>query len=101
MQVKQHHIFGGKAAWLLHIPIPDPVAKTYKSTKILPCDAEQFATEMIAEIKTAKGRQDTLSYLFDVFDKLIDFGNRLETTFPYPPEMFTITEDMIISFEMT
>ena len=87
---------GGKA-WLLHVPVPEPVAIRHKDTFALPVDESHHAQDFISAAKQAALRSDTLSYLFDTFRRLIDFGNRLLPTFPYAPEMFTITDQHIIS----
>lgn len=87
---------GGKA-WLLHVPVPEPVAIRHKDTFALPVDESHHAQDFISAAKQAALRSDTLSYLFDTFRRLVNFGNRLLPTFPYAPEMFTITDQNIMS----
>jgi hypothetical protein len=97
MHVRRHETPSGELVWLLHIPVPEPVPITHKHTFSLPSDELQHAKQQIESMKLAATRQDTLSYLFETFGRLIDFGNRLRPTFPYPPQVFTIADKDIIS----
>ncbi len=99
MHVRRHEAPSGETAWMLHVPVPEPVPITHKATFSLPADLMQHAQNLSETIEQAASRQDTLAYLFEMFRLLVDFGNRLRPTFPYPPEMVTFTEDDIVSIQ--
>lgn len=97
MHFKSHDMPIGGTAWLLHVPVPEPVAIRHKDDFTLPVDVEHQANEFIDATRQAASRADTMAYLFKTFQALVDFGNRLLPTFPYPPEMVTITDEDIVS----
>jgi hypothetical protein len=100
MHFRKHVTPLGATAWLLFMPIPDAVAADFKAGFVLPANDEEFGQNVIDELRTAKTREDTLTYLFGIFSQLIDFGNRLRATFPYAPEMVTITDEHILGVKI-
>ena len=100
MHVKLNQIDSGDPIWLLHVPVPEPIAITHKDSFALPADIAAQFNDHVEATKKAAALPDTLESLFETFRYLIDLGNRLQLTFPYEPEMVTLTEDDIISVQI-
>lgn len=100
MHVKSSQVDTGDSFWLLHVPVPEPIAITHKDNFALPSDITAQFKDHVEATKKAAVLPDTLESLFETFRLLMDFGNRLQSTFPYDPEMVTLTDDDIISVQI-
>lgn len=99
MHLRQHDMPLGRSAMLLHVPVPIPVNRNHKDGFELALDEMEHIARMTEGFERAASGRDTLEYLFAVFGALIDFGNRLRPTFPYAPEMVTLTDKDFSSVE--
>lgn len=98
--VKRHVSPNSIAMWLLFVPMPAAVSPNFKKGFSLPADDDSFTRAAVEAFKSSKSQPDTLEYLFDIFAKLTDFGNRLRTTFPHEPEMTSLSEADIVSLSV-